>query len=80
MTDTRRSRWVLRRLAVNESGATVLEYALLVFVVSMAAGFLLPEIGNAFRPVFDRAEGQLAAPFGDAPERDRRPVKSVGGA
>lgn len=43
----------LRRLAIETSGTTVIEYGLIIFIVTLAIGFLLPDMGASIIEIFD---------------------------
>lgn len=55
------------RLAADKAGATTIEYALIIFIVSLAIGFLLPLMGASIQDVFNGITATInqgAAPAG----------------
>ncbi len=42
----------LRHMAVDDGGTTTIEYGLIIFIVSLAIGFLLPEMGLSIQEIF----------------------------
>jgi Flp pilus assembly pilin Flp len=51
----------VERLALDEGGATFIEYALVISVVSIGIGFLLPEIGTMINELFLQAASKVDA-------------------
>jgi len=54
-----RSGCFLADLAADEIGATVIEYALIAFIVSIGIGFLLPEAGLTLHEILGAAQAGL---------------------
>jgi len=50
---------VLAGLTADEAGATVIEYALIAFIVSIGIGFLLPEAGLTLHEILGAAQAGL---------------------
>ena len=57
---------VARRLVRNEEGQTLIEYALLAFLIAIAAVLLLVAIGFDLEEVFNGVEDQLGVSGADA--------------
>ena len=52
MTRLRDVAQLLRHMAADSGGTTTIEYALIIFIVSLAIGFLLPEMGLSIQEIF----------------------------
>ncbi len=59
MSAVGRTRRFLAELKSDEAGATVIEYALIVFIASIGIGFVLPETGLSFDEIFGAAQAGL---------------------
>ena len=51
----------IQRLLADDSGATVIEYAVIVSIVSIGIGFMLPEIKASIDDLFLRAASAVGA-------------------
>ncbi len=51
----------LRHMAVDDGGTTTIEYALIIFIVSLAIGFLLPQMGVSVQEIFEGVTSTIDA-------------------
>jgi Flp pilus assembly pilin Flp len=51
----------LRRFAKDESGFTFIDYAITISLVSMAAGFFIPDLWSLFQETFQSVTNDVAA-------------------
>lgn len=61
MTFQRAAARRLRRLIPDTGGATAIEYALIIFIVTLAIGFLLSAMGASIQGIFDGISSKISA-------------------
>lgn len=59
----------VRRMIGDESGGTLIEYAIIMFLVSVAIGFLFPEISAAIDELFTRTASDINSAVSEAEAR-----------
>ncbi|MFM7058310.1 MAG: Flp family type IVb pilin [Planctomycetota bacterium] len=58
----KRLKKILRKLVVNEQGAALVEYGLLVALIALVALAAIQTVGGGISALFNQVAGQLPAP------------------